>query len=1331
MSQTHYKKEPVILDFLFSSKISRSSLVLTLVIAFFLSSFSLSAQFVTTWQTTTANESITIPTFTGETYNYTVDWGDGTTATGETGDATHSYTTAGNHTVSITGVFPRIYFNNTGDKDKIISIDQWGDQEWTSMNSAFKGCSELIGQASDIPNLSIVKDLSSMFFKATIFNQNIDNWDVSAVENMRFMFYEASAYNNDNQPLNWGAKTSKVENMAGMFKLTPFNQDISDWDVSAVKIMNSMFHNAPAFNNNNQPLNWGNKTGQVIDMGLMFFNAAEFNQDISSWNVSEVTDMHHMFYSAVKFNQNIGGWVTDNVTKMHAMFEGASDFNQNIAAWNTEKVTNMYSMFNGATKFDQNLTNWNVEGLINTGVFSGAQYMFRNVKLSTTNYDALLISWSAQTLNTGVNFSGGLSQYCTAEAERAILDNKWATITDAGKDASCGTALTCPTISSSTTDLDLFPTLTWNKVTGATNYRVLVVKKSDGTQIVNETLGDVSTYTLTTNLEENTIYEVTLFASDGTTETTGCTAVEVETKISPATNGPAGVKNNAVFWVKASSGITLSGNELTNWQDQSGNDNHAEQPNVVNSPSLNTVERNYNPGVYFDGTDEYMNIKDLVAAGSTKINVFAVGSNESGGDSWHAMVFGQSDTSGWTNGGYGITALGSSSQEFEFWVNHWTKNQVEAPFIDQPTAILEGKFDGSSIEFFINAQSKGTDDYSGIIGDNGTTHLGGGQTTSWNHKGHINEVAIYNTDLSLLDRQKINSYFGIKYGITLDRDAMSGNYINSSGTSIYSDGGNSDYWNDIICIGRDDISGLIQKQSHQNDDITRLYLSSLTASNINNNGIFTSNNQFITLGHNSGLMEAINTEKPNGIEKRLAREWKLVNTNFTGTFTFDLQLTTPLASASNLRLLVDSDGDFSDATVYDNNNEIVFYVSGNRVTISGISTSQIPKNNSLYITIAKASSMATLTCPIISSSTTNLDLLPTITWNTITGASIYRILVVKKSDGTQIVNETLGDVTTYTLTTNLEENTIYEVTLFASDGTTETTGCTATEVQTKTTTAGLTCPTISSPTTNLDLLPTITWSRITGATNYRVLVIKKSDNTEIVNQTLGDVATYTLTTSLEENTVYEVTLFASDGTTETTGCTATEVQTKTTTVGLTCPTISSATTNLDLLPTITWNTITGASIYRILVVKKSDGTQIVNETLGDVSTYTLTTNLEENTVYEVTVFASDGTTETTGCTVTEVQTKNSITPNTNDIPNFFTPNNDGYNDTWQVTDTTNNIKHIQIFDRYGKLLKQFTTNSQGWDGNYMGNPMPNSDYWYVIIWNTGKPTKGHFSLIRR
>ena len=86
-------------------------------------------------------ESITIPTFTGETYDYTVDWGDGSAVeSGQTGNATHTYATAGKYDVSITGTFPRIYFNNTGDKTKILEVKQWGSQPWTSMASAFYGC---------------------------------------------------------------------------------------------------------------------------------------------------------------------------------------------------------------------------------------------------------------------------------------------------------------------------------------------------------------------------------------------------------------------------------------------------------------------------------------------------------------------------------------------------------------------------------------------------------------------------------------------------------------------------------------------------------------------------------------------------------------------------------------------------------------------------------------------------------------------------------------------------------------------------------------------------------------------------------------------------------------------------------------------------------------------------------------------------------------------------------------------------------------------------------------------------------------------------------------
>ena len=85
------------------------------------------------------------------------------------------------------------------------------------------------------------------------------------------------------------------------------------------------------------------------------------------------------------------------------------------------------------------------------------------------------------------------------------------------------------------------------------------------------------------------------------------------------------------------------------------------------------------------------------------------------------------------------------------------------------------------------------------------------------------------------------------------------------------------------------------------------------------------------------------------------------------------------------------------------------------------------------------------------------------------------------------------------------------------------------------------------------------------------------------------------------------------------------------------------------------------------------------------------------------------------------------------FPNFFTPNNDGYNDTWQVyginTPSQSNSE-IYIFDRYGKLLKQLAYNSSGWDGTYNGNQMPTSDYWFYIKLGDNRIFRGHFTLKR-
>lgn len=83
------------------------------------------------------------------------------------------------------------------------------------------------------------------------------------------------------------------------------------------------------------------------------------------------------------------------------------------------------------------------------------------------------------------------------------------------------------------------------------------------------------------------------------------------------------------------------------------------------------------------------------------------------------------------------------------------------------------------------------------------------------------------------------------------------------------------------------------------------------------------------------------------------------------------------------------------------------------------------------------------------------------------------------------------------------------------------------------------------------------------------------------------------------------------------------------------------------------------------------------------------------------------------------------------IPNFFTPNNDGKNDNWTVIDNQNLIKNIHIFNRFGKIITSILPNTQGWDGNYNGKSLPSTDYWYSINFKNGSVIKGNFTLIRR
>jgi len=267
-------------------------------------------EFTTIWNTTrlgtSADNEITIPTnpaFT--TYNYTVDWGDGSMDTGVTTDITHTYAASGTYTVKISGDFPAIYFNFSGDRRKIIEILEWGVIEWQTMESAFSGCENLNFDAIDTPDLSRVTSLTNMFRGCSSFNGIVNDWDVSTITDLTGTFVGAQS----------------------------FNRPLDRWNVSNVTSLKGTFSNAILFN---EPLdNWD--VGNVTDMEGLFAGASVFNQNINNWDVSQVTTMKDLFARANAYNQPLNLWNINNVINMSGMFSTTS-FNQDITNWVVSNV---------------------------------------------------------------------------------------------------------------------------------------------------------------------------------------------------------------------------------------------------------------------------------------------------------------------------------------------------------------------------------------------------------------------------------------------------------------------------------------------------------------------------------------------------------------------------------------------------------------------------------------------------------------------------------------------------------------------------------------------------------------------------------------------------------------------------------------------------------------------------------------------------------------------------------------------------------------------------------------------------------------------------------
>jgi len=204
--------------------------------------------FVFTVTTTGASETFTIPCQNVGTFDATVYWGDGNSNTitaYNDANLAHTYATAGDHQIRISGDFPNIYFNNVGDKSKVKSVDNIGAVGWESFLNAFYGCDNMetftAGAGADTSSVTSMR----LMFRGCTSVTSIDasTFDTSSVTTMYQMFFKCEGLTSVDVS---GFDTSNHTDTLGMEDMfrecgSLTSVDVSSFDTSNVTRLRAMF----------------------------------------------------------------------------------------------------------------------------------------------------------------------------------------------------------------------------------------------------------------------------------------------------------------------------------------------------------------------------------------------------------------------------------------------------------------------------------------------------------------------------------------------------------------------------------------------------------------------------------------------------------------------------------------------------------------------------------------------------------------------------------------------------------------------------------------------------------------------------------------------------------------------------------------------------------------------------------------------------------------------------------------------------------------------------------------------------------------------------------
>ena len=466
------------------------------------------------------------------------------------------------------------------------------------------------------------------------------------------------------------------------------------------------------------------------------------------------------------------------------------------------------------------------------------------------------------------------------------------------------------------------------------------------------------------------------------------------------TAAPGGITGPS-FWVKADAGTssTTDNTKISSWNDQSGNTRHATSSSTDHQPRYRntaTKNMNFNPVVDFDEADQDVDDADFMDI--TSHGVMSTASNPY--EVYAVIVPGAKNLS--TPGKFlfageaGMNKFNAFDVRSGYSVNDsWNMNDliVGNMWATDTLSMFTFDYNYSRRETFKAGASIGTQTGFGRIATNMNNALGYQKSGNLEfYDGSIAEIITYaNTSHGTTTREKVESYLAIKYGVTLPH-----NYRASDNTIVWNVATNAAYNNNIIGIARDDIGSLLQKQSRSTSsrpDVLTVYIgASETVNQATNTGSFTAGDKsFFVVGHNNGLPFAsyqFTGERPTGICCRIVREWLVQKTNFTNTdvkLKFNFDAITPgyiTLNASDLRLLVDADGNFSNATILSSPTLTI-------TTSGAVATVTVPAsvfNSTPYFTLASVSTTTILPLQLKAFSGLCKDQAVQVKWTTATPA---------------------------------------------------------------------------------------------------------------------------------------------------------------------------------------------------------------------------------------------------------------------------------------------------------------------------------------------------------